>query len=146
MKKIIIASALVAITTIASAVEVGVSSVRDSGLDKNGVRVTASVGPVAGFMPQLSLTRVDGAYNRYAAGGEYAVTKVGPVAVAATGTLVYQDTNTGADGYGATLGLKATLPLTKTISVVAVVERFAGQERVSASNATSSSLGLTVKF
>lgn len=142
----IIATILVGATFAASAVEVGVSAVRDGTIDKTGLRVTANVGSIAGFTPQLSATRIDGAYTRFGAGGEYALAKVGPVALAATAAVVYQDSNVKVDGYGVTAGLKATLPLTKHIDLVAGVERFAGQHRIASSNSTVSSLGLNVKF
>lgn len=146
MKKMIIAAILVGATFAASAVEVGVSAVRDGTADKNGARVTASVGSIAGFTPQLSATHIDGVYTRYGIGGQYALTKVGPVALAATASVVYQDSNAKANGYGVTAGLKATLPLTKRIDLVAGVERFAGQHSIVGSNSTVSSLGLNVKF
>jgi len=88
MKKIAIAAlALAAIT--ASATEIAVSEVRDFGLKSNGVRVTAPLGSIAGFTPQLSVTEINKQYIRFGVGGEYALTTVGPVAVALTGTGLY---------------------------------------------------------
>lgn len=146
MKKLLIATALVAVTSMAAAAEVGMSSVRDIGLDKNGVRVTATVGSVAGFRPQLSFTQVNGSYDRWAVGGQYTLAKVGPVAFATVATGVYHDAAVGSDGYGLTAGLKATYALSKTVDVVAGVERFVGQDSISASNATTTSFGLNLKF
>lgn len=146
MKKLIVATALVAITSMASAVEMGVSAVRDMTLDKDGVRVTASVGKLAGFTPQLSFTQMSGSYDRWAVGGQYALGKVGPLALAATASGVYHNAMNGTDGYGVTAGLKASYALNKGVDLVAGVERFMGQDRISASNATTTSIGLNVKF
>jgi hypothetical protein len=146
MKKLLIATTLVAIASMATAAEVGMSSVRDIGLDKNGVRVTASVGTLVGFTPQVSFTQLNGSYDRWAVGGQYALAKVGPVAFAATASGVYHDSLVGSDGYGVTGGLKATYALSKNVDVVAGVERFIGQDSVSASNATVTSFGLNLKF
>lgn len=137
---------LATVGLMASAAEVGVAGIHDIAANKDGVRVTASVGSVAGFTPQLSVSRVDTAYTRYAVGTQYAITKVGPVALSAGVAGVYQDTIGGTTGYGATAGLKATVALNKSIDLVAGAERFAGQDRISASNGTVTSVGLNVKF
>ena len=146
MKKIIIAAALTTIATISSASEVGISAVRDYASHKDGMRVSASLGQIAGFTPQLSYTSIDKAYDRYAIGGQYTLTSVGPVALAVTGAGVYQNPVKGVNGYGITGGLKATVSLTKNVELVANAERFAGQNRISASNGTVTSLGANIKF
>ena len=139
MKKIIMATLFATTALAASAVEV--SAVRDYNLDANGYRVAASVATV-----DLSATRVDSAYNRFAVGKSFELTKVGKVGVSANVAGVYQDTIGGTSGYGLTAGLKATLPVTKSIDVVASVERFAGQERVKPFNGTTGTVGLNIKF
>ena len=50
------------------------------------------------------------------------------------------------DGYGFTVGGKATMPVTKNVNVVASLERFTGQSRISNSDGNTASLGLNVKF
>lgn len=146
MKKLVIATMLATVGLMASATEVGVSGIRDITANKDGVSVTASVGSFAGFTPQLSVSRVDTVYTRYAVGTEYAITKVGPVALAATVSGVYQDSISGTDGYGITGGLKATVAVTKAIDVVVGAGRFAGQDSINGSNGNVTSVGLNVKF
>lgn len=143
MKKLVIAT-LAAVALAASAGEITVSSVRDyTGTDTNGYRVATQVVGLG-----LSATHIDNKYNRFAVGKEFQVAKLGPVALSAGGAGVYQSTNTvdGVDGYGLTLGGKATLALTKSVDVVAGVERFYGQDRIKQFNGNVGSLGLNVKF
>ena len=139
MKKIVIASILATAAIAASAVEV--SAVRDYTVDKNGFRVGASVASV-----DVTATHIENTYNRYAVGKSFQVAKVGPVAVSAAVAGVYQDTHTGQSGYGLTAGAKATLPVTKSVDLVAGVERFVGQERVNQYSGTTGVVGLNVKF
>jgi hypothetical protein len=139
MKKIIMATLFASTAFAASAVEV--SAVRDYNLDANGYRVA---GTVSAF--NVSATRIDNEYNRFAVGKTFELTKVGKVGVSANVAGVYQDTIGGTNGYGLTAGLKATLPITKSIDVVAGVERFAGQERVKQFNGTTGTIGMNIKF
>jgi hypothetical protein len=145
MKKIAIATlALAAIA--AQATEITVSEVRDFRLKSDGVRVTAPLSSIAGFTPQLSVTEINKQYVRFGVGGEYALTNIGPVAVALTGTGLYQDTHRGASGYGLTFGAKATVPVTKSVDVVASTERFVGQARESKFDGNTGTIGLNIKF
>lgn len=142
MKKIAMI-ALIAMAGVASAGEVTVSAVQDyTGVDSTGYRVATSVKGVA-----VSATHIDSRYNRYAVGKEFALTTVGPVSLGASGAVVYQDTLGGNEnGYGFTVGAKATYPVTKAVSVVAGVERFTGQSRINAYNGNVATVGLNVKF
>lgn len=142
MKKFLTALAFVAAAGAVSAAEVGVSAVRDYNLDKDGVRVTATLGKLT-----ASATSVDYKYNRYAVGTGVDLGSIGPVKVGATVAGVYQDTSvSGVDGYGVTGGLKAVLPITKTVELAAGVERFVGQERIRQYNGTVGSIGLVARF
>ena len=140
MKKAIIASMLT-ITLSAFAGEVTVSEAHDYGVKENGFRVGTSVAGLS-----LTATHIDSKYNRYAVGKEVEVTKVGPVALSAGGSVSYQDTVRAKDGYGLTVGAKATLPITKSVDLVAGAERFVGQNRVSSFNGNVGTIGLTAKF
>jgi hypothetical protein len=146
MKKLFAATALVMATLSASAMEVGVSAVRDSNLNADGVRVTVAAGSIGSIKPILSITHLNNQYNRYAVGSEYVLTKLGPVAVGATAALAYQDNTASVAGYGLALGAKATLPLAKNVDAVLSTERFAGQDRIGNSNGMVTALGLNVKF
>ena len=141
MKKTIIASLLLA-TSAAFAGDVTVSGVRDLTAGKNGVRVSTEV---AGL--NVSATRIEDTYNRYAVGKDFNVANAGPVAISVGGAGVYQRTaDGGKNGYGLTVGLKTTTPVTKNVSVVAGVERFYGQDVISQYNGNTGTLGLAVKF
>lgn len=142
MKKIIIASALVAATSVFAA-DVTVSTVRDYQAEKAGYRIGTTVSGVG-----LSATVVDNQYNRYAVGKDFNIAKVGPVALSAGVAGVYQDTRTASkvDGYGLTVGGKATYTINNNLSVVAGVERFTGQKRVNGFDGNTATLGLNVKF
>ena len=144
MKKLLLATLLA--TSLTAMADVSVSLVRDATLDKTGARVTLSgpeYGPVKSF---ATVTNVNDAYIRYGAGGELSGVQVGPVALSATGSVVYQDVTSGVSGYGLVAGVKAAYPITKNIDVVASVERFYGQERISQFNSNTVGLGLTAKF
>lgn len=141
MKKTIIASLLLAAST-AFAGDVSVSEVRDLKAAKNGIRVGTEV---AGLT--VSATRVEDTYNRYAVGKDFAVANAGPVAISVPVAGVYQRTaDAGKNGYGLTVGLKTTTPVTKNVSVVAGVERFYGQDVISQYNGNTGTIGLAVKF
>jgi hypothetical protein len=141
LKKLTIA-ALLAISTSAFAADVTVSTVRDYQVEKTGYRIGTTVAGLG-----LSATVVEDKYNRYAVGKDFNIAKVGPVAFSAGVAGVYQDTaKSNANGFGLTVGSKATYDINKNVTVVAGVERFIGQNRVSASNGNVGSLGLNIKF
>jgi len=144
MKKFTIA-VLATLSLAASAAEVTVSGVTDyTGTDKSGVRIGTTYQGIG-----LSYTRIEDRYNRYAVGKQFEITKLGPVVFSAGGSLVYQDTLVAADktnGYGVTVGGKATLALNKSVDLIAGVERFYGQDRINQYNGNTGSLGLAVKF
>lgn len=143
MKKLVIAT-LATLALAASAAEVTVSTVRDyTGSDTTGYRVGTTVAGLG-----LSATHIDNRYNRFAVGKDFQLAKVGPVALSAGGSGVYQSTNTvgGVDGYGLTVGTKATVALGKSVDLVAGVERFYGQDRIKQFNGNVGTVGLNVKF
>ena len=132
---------MLAITTAAFAGDFSVSGVYDYTAKEQGFRVGTSVAGLS-----LTATHIDNQYNRYAVGKDVELTKLGPVALSAGASVSYQDTINGVNGYGISVGAKATLPITKQIDLVASTERFAGQERVSQFNGNTGSIGLKVKF
>jgi hypothetical protein len=149
MKKIMFATTLaLACVTAAHAVEVGVSGVRDNNLDRDGVRVEVAAPKlsVGAFTPTASITNVEHEYTRYAVGVNAGLFNVGSLAVDATAAGVYQNTRGASNGYGVTVGLKGTLPITKAVNLTAGVERIWGQDRVSGFDGTVGTVGLNVKF
>ncbi len=143
MKKMTIAAAFALSVLTATAADVSVSGVRDMTSEQHGYRVTVAL-PIATF----SATKVEGNYVRWAVGHNFPLTSVGPVALSATLAGVYHNTqkSSSEDGYGFTVGGKATMPVAKNVNVVASLERFTGQSRISNSDGNTASLGLNVKF
>lgn len=145
MKKTFISLILLSAAMVASAADFTVSGVHDSNIDKNGVRAVLSI-PNAVYTPQLSVTYVNDVYTRYGAGAKYNFLKVGPVSFDATGSLVYQDTTRASNGFGATVGLGASMPISKNVSATATVDRFVGFGGLSGQNGMVYGVGVVAKF
>lgn len=147
MKKLAIVASLLFAGSV-SAAELSASYVRDSNVDREGFRLEMSAGKLLGVKPTFGVTHVYDNYTRYSVGGDIAVTKVGPVAVALSGATLFQDTRTktGVNGFGLTVGAKASVSLDKSADLVARVDRFVGQSRVNEFNGTTASIGVAVKF
>lgn len=146
MKKVVLSLVSAMAITSANAMDMSLSHVRDFNLDRNGVRVEASVGQVLGVTPTVGLTYVDDVYTRYALGTKVEVLKLGNLSVAAVGSGVFQDTKVGQNGFGLTVGAQASVDLAPRVSLTAGVERFIGHNRVDSFNGGVASVGLNVKF
>ena len=133
MKKFAIASLLALAAVSASAVEVGVTGTRDySGDNRNFGGVTigqkyGAVGVTAGFERSTVGTNDQ---DRYSLVGSYDVAKFGPVTVAPRVGVAFLDNETTSNGYALTVGVGASVPVTKQVSVGLAVDRQYGQERV----------------
>ena len=142
MKKFIFASVIALGTTLASAGDVGVSVVRDFNIGKNGLRAE---GQLLGLT--VSGTNIDGVYNRLAVGKQVDLLSVGPVKFGAGAAAVYHARlGAGEDGYGATLGAKASYKLNNFASLTAGVEQFYGQRRLRDTSGVVGTVGLQVSF
>ncbi len=149
MKKLIALAALAVAAASASAVEVGVRGVHtpDASPDMVGVTVGQKFGKLG----------VEGAFDRSTRGavnvncwsvlGSYDVAKVGPVTVAAKAGAAFIDpANSGVNGYAALVGVGASYPVTKTVSLVADYAYQRGQDRVNVFNGNQVSAGVKVAF
>lgn len=145
MKKFLVA-AFAFIAVAASAADVTVSSVRDINTDRYGSRVELSAGKLGFITPTISVTDVGAVYTRYGVGGVAEVAKLGPVAITANLSGVYQNSVNADNGAGLVYGVKAGLPLTKSLSATVGVERFTGDTRVANFNGNAVTAGLTWKF
>lgn len=149
MKKIITIAALAAISTGAFATDVTVSTGRNFGSDTNAatVAVGKQFGAVRG---EASLGRVtnDGREaNVLGLGVSYPVATVGGVTVAAkAGANYFAGQGPAANGYALRGGVEATYPLTKTVSLVANVERVEAQRRIEAIEGNVVTFGLRSSF
>ena len=131
--KMALAAALLAVGT-AQAVEVGLTGTRDysGNPDRTGYGVTVgqkmgAVGITAGFERFTHGDRQD----RYSLVAGYDVAKFGPVTVTPKVGVAYLNNTTAVDGYAMTVGVGASVPVTKQVSVGLDYARQYGQDRVS---------------
>ena len=150
MKKIAIASLIALAATAASALEVGVTTTRDySGAEnRNGAGVTVGeqfgkVGVTAGFE---RFTKGTNDQDRYSLVAGYDVAKLGPVTVTPKVGVAYLNNQVGQDGYAMTVGVGASMPVTKQVSLGLDVARQYGQDRVQAFDGNRVTVGLKYKF
>ena len=149
MKKIAIATILAVTAMSASALEVGVTGTRDyAGTDRNGAGLTigqsfGKVGVTAGFDRFTSGTNDQ---NRYSIVTGYDVANLGVVTVTPKVGVAYLDNQTGSNGYAMTVGVGASVPVTKQVSVGLDLARQYGQDRVNTFDGNRITAGVRYKF
>ena len=149
MKKIAIATILAVTAMSASALEVGVTGTRDyAGTDRDGYGLTVGqsfgkVGVTAGFDRFTSSTNDQ---NRYSIVTGYDVANLGVVTVTPKVGVAYLDNQTGSNGYAMTVGIGASLPVTKQVSVGLDLARQYGQDRVNTFDGNRVTAGVRYKF
>lgn len=149
MKKIAIASIIALAAAAATASEFGVTTTRDyAGVDRNGTGITLGnkygrVGVTAGFERFTAGTNDQ---DRLSLVAGYDVTKVGAITVTPKVGVAHLNNQRGADGYAMTVGVGASLPLTKQVSLTADVARQYGQDRVQSFDGDRVSVGLKYNF
>ena len=149
MKKTAIATILALAAVSAQALEVGVSTTADySGVNKStGYGLTLSK-PVGKFGVTAGFDRFTAGSNqdRYSLVAGYDVAKFGPVTLTPKLGLAYLTNQRGADGSAITVGVGASMPLTKTVSMTLDVARQYGQSRVQGSDGNAVTAGLAYRF
>lgn len=150
MKKLVLASIIALATTAAAALEVGVTTTRDySGTEnRNGTGITAGekfgkVGVTAGFQ---RFTKGTNDQDRYSLVLGYDIAKLSSVTVTPKVGVSYLDNHVGENGYAATVGVGASLPVTKQVSLGLDFARQYGQDRVNQFDGNLVSLGLKYRF
>ena len=148
MKKIAIASILALSAIAASAVEVGVTTTRDDTGARNATGVTVSnpigrLGVTAGFE---RFQKGSNDQDRYSLVAGYDITKIGRVTITPQVGVAYLNNQRGADGYAMTVGVGATVPVTKQVSFGLGFAHQYGQDRVSASDGNTVTAGLKYRF
>jgi outer membrane autotransporter protein len=130
--KMTLVAAMLAVGT-AQAVEIGVTGTRDySGTDRNGAGITigqkvGSLGVAAGFERFTAGTNDQ---DRYSVVVGYDVTKLGSVTVTPKIGAAYLNNQSTSNGYALTVGVGASVPVTKQVSVGLDYDRQYGQDRV----------------
>ena len=150
MKKILIATTIALAATAASALELGVNATRDySGAEnRNGGGITlgqnyGKVSLTAGFD---RFTKGTNDQDRYSLVAGYDVAKVGFVTVTPKVGVAYLNNQFGSDGYAMTVGVGATVPVTKQIGIGLDVARQYGQDRVQSSDGNTVTVGVKYSF
>lgn len=133
MKKFVLATALVLAATAASALEVGVTATRDySGDNRNfgGITLGQSYGKLSATAGFERSTVGSNDQDRYSLVAGYDVAKLGSVTVTPRLGVAYLDNQTTSNGYAMTVGIGASVPVVKKVSVGLAVDRQYGQDRV----------------
>ena len=150
MKKLAIASLIALAATAASALEMGVTTTRDySGAENrngSGVTIGEQFGMVSLTAGYERFTKGANDQDRYSLVAGYGAAKVGPVTLSPKVGVAYLNNQAGADGYAMTVGVGATLPVTKQVSLGVDVARQYGQDRVQAFDGNRVTAGLRYKF
>lgn len=150
MKKLTIATLIALSATVASAAEIGVTGTRDySGAEnRNGYGITlgqqfGAVGLTGGLE---RFTSGSNDQDRYSVVAGLNVAKLGPVTVTPKVGVAYLNNQASADGYALTVGLGASLPITKQVSLTADVARQYGQDRVNQFDGNRATAGVKFAF
>lgn len=148
MKKIAIASIIAIAAAAASAVEVGVNTGRDFGVDRNATGVTVGerfgkAAVTAGF--DRSTKGLDN-QNRFSVVGSYDFYSLGPVTFDARGGLAYVDNVVARDGFAAVAGVGARYPITNNIFLTSDLTRQFGESKIEQFNSNRFTVGLKYKF
>jgi opacity protein-like surface antigen len=150
MKKFAIASVLALAAVSASAVEIGVNGGYSWGgpIDRPSAGITlgekfGKMGVTAGFTRATK----DVDQDKYSLVGSYDVATIAKTTVAVKAGAAYLS-NTGnvADGYAALVGVGASYPITKTVSLTADYRYQAGQSRVNQFDGSTVAFGAKYSF
>ena len=150
ISKIVLATVLATAAISASALEVGVSTTADySGASKStGYGLTLSK-PVGAFGVTAGFDRFtagDNNQDRFSLVAGYDIAKFGPVTVTPKLGAAYLNNQASADGYALTVGVGASMPITKSVSLSLDVARQYGQSRVQSSDGNTVTTGLAYRF
>lgn len=147
MKKLVIMSVLAVAAVSASAVDFGVRGTHtvDAVADSMGVTVGQKFGAIGVEGSFDRATRGSTNTNRFGLVGSYDMVKVVGVTIAPKVGVAFVDPN-GVNGYAVTVGVGASYPLLKNVSLVADYSYQRGQDRVRAFNGNQVSAGVKYSF
>ena len=151
MKKLVIASVLAVAAVSASAVEVGITTQRDTSQtpDRNGLGITVGekfdkISVTGGFE---RYTQNANDTNRYSLVGGYDVAKFGDITITPKIGVAYIDPTTTSNGWQGSVGVGASYAVTKTVALTADYRyQTALQSRVDNFNGNVISAGIKVGF
>jgi len=148
MKKLLVIAALAVCAVSASAADIGLRYSHSGSLGTPAVGVTlgqkfGSFG-VEGAFDRATAGAVN--VNRYSLVGSYDVVKLGSVTVAAKAGVAYLDPSLGRTGYAGLVGVGASLPLSKSVNLVADYSYQRGQNSVRALDGNIVSVGVKYSF
>ena len=150
MKKIAIASLIAIAAATASAVEVGVTTTTDYSGSQNrqgfGLTVGQKMGAVSITGGLERFTEGTNDQDRYSVTAGYNIAKFGPVTVTPKVGVAYLNNQTSTDGYAMTVGVGASVPVTKQVSLGVDFSRQYGQDRVNAFDGNRVTAGVRYSF
>jgi opacity protein-like surface antigen len=149
MKKFAIATMIALAASAASALEVGVTAGRDyAGTSRNvaGLTVGQNLGPVGVTVGVDRATQGANDQDRYSLVAGYNVAKFGAVTLTPKVGAAYLSNQRGSDGYAMTVGIGASMPLTKQVTVGVDYARQYGQDRVQSFDGDRVTAGVTYRF
>lgn len=146
MKKIVLTAILATAAITASAVEVGITTTTDYSAASKATATGFTVGQKFGTVGVTGGFQRFDALNRYTVTASYDIAKFGPVTFTPRLGVAYLDNAQGADGSAITVGIGATLPLTKTVSLTVDADRQYGQDRVQGADGNRVTAGLKYRF
>lgn len=150
MKKLAIIAALIAVTGVASATDLGVRGGRNFGSDTNSVGITLGqkFGAFGALGAELAFDRgtspVSG--NRYSLIGSYDVVKYHGVTFTVKAGAAIVEPSDSDNGYAAIAGLGVSYPVYKNVSLVADYSYQSGQDRVRQFNGNTLTAGIKYSF
>jgi hypothetical protein len=145
MKKAFISLAILATVSSASALEFGTGYTRDITNDQNGYGIQVSEN-----WNKWSLTaqadRFDGVQDQFSVIAGYEVAKVWRVSLDAQAGVSYIYAENTKDGLTSVVGLSATMPVIKNVSVTTDLRRQIGMDAMKQYDGTSLGVGIKYKF
>lgn len=134
----------------AQALEVGVTTTADySGVTKStgyGLTLSKPVGALGVTLGFDRFTAGNNDQDRYSLVTGYDIAKFRSVTFTPKLGVAYLNNQASADGYAMTVGVGASVPLTKAVSLSVDVARQYGQNRVQSSDGNTVTTGLTYRF
>lgn len=146
ISKLAITAILATAALAAQAVEVGVTTTSDY----SGASKTTGTGFTVG--QKVGVLGVTGGFERFDAQDRFSVTagynvaKFGPVTVTPKVGVAYLNNARGADGSALLVGVGASMPVTKQVSLTVDAVRQYGQDRVQGSDGNRVTAGLKYRF